>query len=98
MTANLLPPGLRKLWPDDPAHRAGSPYATMIDTLRSFLDQLAGAAPDGETIAALDQDLARWTQRLVLSSVGERDQMFARVHDAPGRGQVMPRSSAVTRR
>jgi acyl-coenzyme A thioesterase PaaI-like protein len=89
MTANLPPPGLRKLWPDNPAHSAGSPYAAMIDTLRGFLDQLAGSAPDSETIAALDSDLAQWTKRLALSGVDERDQMFARIHDAPGRGQVM---------
>jgi acyl-coenzyme A thioesterase PaaI-like protein len=89
MTANLPPPGLRDLWKDDPAHRAGSPYGAMIDRLRVFLDQLAGAAPDDETAAALGRDLALWTKRLELSAVGEAGQMFARVHDAPGRGQVM---------
>jgi acyl-CoA thioesterase FadM len=67
----------------------GRPYVEMIDTLREFLDTVAGARPDAATIKALKHDLAAWSKRLDPSVVPEADQLFARLHEAPGRGQTM---------
>ena len=67
----------------------GSAYPAMIDTLRGFLDDLARAKLDEETILELDGDLRRWQATLAPLAAGERDRMFARVDDVPGHGQVM---------
>ncbi|CAN7210677.1 PaaI family thioesterase [Phenylobacterium sp. LjRoot219] len=75
--------------PDRTFPDVGGPYVEMIDTLREFLDTVAGARPDAATIAALKDDLAAWTKRLGPQVVPEREQLFARLHEAPGRGQTM---------
>lgn len=86
---DIAPPNLRDVWHRGEAPLAGSPYAGMIDTLRGFLDHVAGAHLDTATTAALDRDLRAWTARLAPLIADERDQMFARVLDVPGHGQVM---------
>ena len=72
-----------------PGPAADSAYAGMIDTLREFLDKLAGAAIDEAAALALDKDLRAWTGRLEESAVPENERMFGRVQDVPGRGQVV---------
>lgn len=89
MSKDRSPPMLRKLRGDPSTLGADSAYSGMIDTLRVFLDQLAGAGLDETTAKALDQDLRDWTARLAPLRLEEAAQMFGRVQDAPGRGQVM---------
>jgi acyl-coenzyme A thioesterase PaaI-like protein len=67
----------------------GVEYGDMIVALRSFLDDLAAAAPDPETTVALTRDLSEWSGRLAATAVPERRQIFARRLDLPGRGQTM---------
>jgi hypothetical protein len=76
---------------------ANSAYSGMIDTLRAFLDQLAGAALDEATSQALADDLGHWTRRIQPLFVEERDRMFGRVQAAPGHGQVLCPAFAVDR-
>jgi acyl-coenzyme A thioesterase PaaI-like protein len=64
-------------------------YDRMIAELRGFLDGLAGAHPDEAMVAELSRDLAAWSERLGRCAVEEPDQLFARVVERPGRGQVM---------
>ena len=64
-------------------------YVRMTEALRTFLDDLAGAAPDDRTTDQLADDLATWSSRLRRFSVREADQMFARQNAVAGRGQTM---------
>ncbi len=68
---------------------AGSAYPAMIDTLRGFLDDLAKAKLDEETILGLDEELRQWQGRIAPLAAVEKDRMFGRVDDVPGHGQVM---------
>ncbi|MCW2784833.1 MAG: thioesterase family protein [Marmoricola sp.] len=65
------------------------PYAAMIGSLRSFLDHVAAAKADDLALTKLAYDLAGWRERLAEVAVSERDQVFARRFDLPGRGQTM---------
>jgi len=78
-------------WPDPERNHAdlAAPYGEMIEVLRGFLDKVAGARPDAAQIAALTQDLREWSDRLDGCQVPERDQLFARLLERPGRGQTM---------
>jgi acyl-coenzyme A thioesterase PaaI-like protein len=67
----------------------GAEYEDMIAALRGFLDDVAAAAPDATTTVALTNDLNRWADRLATCAVPERQQIFARRLDLPGRGQTM---------
>lgn len=77
-------------WPAyrPPATELGSAFGDMIDTLRVFLDKVAGARPDEATLAELTRDLGRWSARLEAAHVPEREQLYARLIGAPGRGQT----------
>ena len=75
--------------PDPVPAFEGHGYGAMIDSLRRFLDQVAGAAPDVETVAALHADLDAWSQRLAPFATDEASQVFARLRDLPGRAQTM---------
>jgi acyl-CoA thioesterase FadM len=86
-------------WPDRanlPADIA-APYGEMVEVLRDFLDKLAGARPDPATLAALTGDLKSWSERLQACAVDEREQLFARLLDQPGRGQTMSPALVVER-
>ncbi|CAN7565665.1 PaaI family thioesterase [Phenylobacterium sp. LjRoot225] len=78
-------------WPDRGRLSAdvAVPYGEMIDLLRGFLDKVSGARPDPATLADLTHDLKAWSERLQACAVEERDQLFARLLDQPGRGQTM---------
>lgn len=65
------------------------PYGAMISSLRSFLDHVAAAKADDITLTKLAFDLAGWRDRLATVAVSEREQVFARRFDLPGRGQTM---------
>lgn len=81
---------------DDDADGTGDGYALMISNLRSFLDHVAAARPDDATLTGLALDLASWRDRLAEVAVSERDQLFARRMDLPGRGQTMSPAFEVT--
>lgn len=66
-----------------------SPYPAMIDTLRSFLDDLARAKPNEDMIRELDEDLRDWRRRLAPAHAPEAERMFGRADNVPGHGQVM---------
>lgn len=66
----------------------GVEYGDMIAALREFLDDVAAAAPDTTTTVALTRELRSWSDRLA-PAVPERQQIFARRLDLPGRGQTM---------
>ncbi|MDO7842170.1 PaaI family thioesterase [Sphingomonas immobilis] len=70
-----------------PAGPAG--YGAMIDTLRTFLDDVAAASPDEAIVAALTQDMAGWSSKLRPLAVPEAERIFAHRRDLPGRGQTM---------
>ncbi|MGA3562350.1 PaaI family thioesterase [Melissospora conviva] len=76
----------------------GPEYAGMIDALRDFLDRVAGARPDTETINRLTGDLERWGAELAEYAVPEERQLFAHRTDLRGRGQTMIPPIAVTER
>jgi acyl-coenzyme A thioesterase PaaI-like protein len=61
----------------------------MITALRGFLDDLAAAAPDAAMTQSLTRELESWSGRLAGVAVAERNQIFARRLDLPGRGQTM---------
>jgi acyl-coenzyme A thioesterase PaaI-like protein len=67
----------------------GDDYAEMIDALRTFQDRVAGARPPIETIRALSAQLREWNDELEQFQVRERDQVFGKRTDLPGRGQTM---------
>jgi acyl-coenzyme A thioesterase PaaI-like protein len=73
----------------DQSDEHADPYGTLIATLRSFLDHVAAAKPDDETTLELASDLAAWRERLAGFAVAEREQVFARRIELPGRGQTM---------
>lgn len=66
-----------------------SAYSGMIDKLRGFLDNLAGAGLDEATATSLGHDLQGWSERLQALQVNDAGRMFARVPDVPGHGQVL---------
>jgi acyl-coenzyme A thioesterase PaaI-like protein len=87
----LAEPAERHTWPNprrETPSVAGA-WDEMITALRGFLDTVGGVRPDEATILALKDDLNAWSERLEPFVVAERDQLFARIMDQPGRGQTM---------
>jgi len=76
-------------WNEPGASPASPAYGPMIDALREFLDRVAASKPDEATLNALTSDLSAWSARLAPLAVPEREQLFARRLDLPGRGQTM---------
>ena len=84
-------------WPDRPWARrwpGGGPqygvaYGRMVDRLREFLDRVAAAQPDEETLAQLGAELAYWSDKLKPLEVPEGERVFGRRIELPGRGQTM---------
>ncbi|GAB2857352.1 PaaI family thioesterase [Nocardioides pacificus] len=74
----------------------GVAWAALSDTLSDFLDRLAAAAPDEATVESLTADLAGWADKLAPHAVGERERVFGRRTDLPGRGQTMSPKLVVT--
>jgi acyl-coenzyme A thioesterase PaaI-like protein len=73
----------------DPNLVGGEDYARLIDTLRGFLDQVAGAAPSVEQMKTIESTLAQWSEELAPNQVPEDERWFGRRGDLPGRGQTM---------
>lgn len=74
---------------DVPVTGGGPGYGALIESLRDLLDGFAAASPDEETVRALTDAFAAWSERLESHRVGERQQVFGRRRDLHGRGQVM---------
>jgi acyl-coenzyme A thioesterase PaaI-like protein len=74
----------------------GPAYGELIGRLRTFLDHVAAAKPDQDTISELSDELLTWTTRLAPEAVSEREQLFAHRLDLPGRGQTMSPAFLVT--
>lgn len=74
----------------------GAAYAELIDSLREFLDCLAGALPDEATSRVLTGQLEAWSGRLRSQGVPETEQAFGHRVDLPGRGQAMAPAFHVT--
>lgn len=66
----------------------GAAYGRTIDSLRTFLDRLSEASPGEALLAELGQDLDRWSDRLAPLAVPERERVYGRRQELPGRGQV----------
>jgi len=72
---------------------AGSPWVTMTDQLRIFLDSVAELRltddpADSGTLAGLTQSLREWNEHLAPLAGTEADRTFGRL-DAHGRAQTM---------
>jgi acyl-coenzyme A thioesterase PaaI-like protein len=75
-----------------PGYLAGTPdddYARMIGALRGFLDQLSSARPGPSLVRGIEATLTRWSGDLDQAQVPERERVFGRRADLPGRGQTM---------
>ena len=68
--------------------RGGEAFAGMMESLRHFLDIMAGSRPDEATLLELKDTLDAWSARLAGQQVPEADQLYARRSDLPGRGQA----------
>jgi len=84
--------------PDLASLPGGPDYELLVESLRLFLDDFAGALPDARTSAELTAELQGWSHRLGALQVPERDQAFGHRTDLPGRGQAMAPSFVMTRR
>jgi len=74
----------------------GAAYGAMTDALSAFLDQLAEALPDQALVEKLGDDLRAWTRTLEPLAVPERERVFGRRVDQPGRGQSMSPKIVIT--
>ena len=74
----------------------GPEYGRMIDSLREFLDLVAGAKLDSAAAAALAGQIEALLPHLASRQVREREQIFAHRIDLPGRGQTMAPRFLVT--
>lgn len=72
-------------------------YGAMLDNLRGFLDHLAAAKLDDDLASELADDLATWRARLAGEAVSEREQVFSRRYDLPGRGQTFSPAVVIDR-
>ena len=71
-------------------------YGDMIARLRDFLNHVAAARMDSDTVVTLRDELERWRQHLAPMAVTECDQMFGHLRDLQGRGQTMSPTFVVT--
>jgi len=60
----------------------------MIEELRGFLDALASAQPDEDTIARVEVELGALTDLLAPLEVPERERVYGRRQELDGRGQA----------
>jgi acyl-coenzyme A thioesterase PaaI-like protein len=72
-----------------PGAPGGDDYARLIGALREFLDDLSGASPPPDMAREIAAGLGRWSADLGPYQVPERDRLFGRRGDIPGRGQTM---------
>lgn len=68
--------------------KSADPYALAVGNLRIFLDRFAAAVPDDITSSRLAYDLDNWARHLAQKAVPERDQVYGRRMELPGRGQT----------
>lgn len=81
---------LKSIWGEPYASGQGSDeYSSMIESLRNFLNQVAGTKPNPETLRRLSQTLQSWTEELSSYSVDESEQLFGRIKQVAGGAQTM---------
>lgn len=66
----------------------GAAYGRTIDSLRTFLDRFAQAVPGEELLGELGETLDQWSDRLEPLGAPERQRVYGRRQELPGRGQV----------
>lgn len=93
-----VPESFRDVVHDAAGLPGGRGYQVLVESLRAFLDDLAGALPDPSTAAALAGSLQDWSRVMGMLQVPERDQAFGHRTDLPGRGQVMAPAFVLTDR
>jgi acyl-coenzyme A thioesterase PaaI-like protein len=64
-------------------------YPDLVESLRNFLDKLAGAKPDLIRSQQLTELLESWTDEMSLFTVHETEQPFGRMTEVAGRAQAM---------
>src|ERR1700729_3483285 len=64
-------------------------YGEMMDTLRGLLDQIAGSRPSRQLTEEATQQLSELSRQFAKCQVDEGAQLFGRLVELPGRGQVM---------
>jgi hypothetical protein len=70
-------------------------YGELMDTLRTLLDQIAGSRPPGHLIEDATRQLTKLSEQFAACQTDERSQLFGRLVELPGRGQVMAPAIAV---
>ena len=73
---------------EESASEESDDYARMIAALRGFLTGLSGARPPAETMRDIESSLTRWSKELDQHQVPERERIWGRRADLPGRGQT----------
>ena len=94
-TPEGLTDGLTAAWRDRDELAPPAGYEAMIDSLRVLLDQIAGSRPSAEVVSAAERQLAELARQFAGFGVEERSQVFGRLIEVPGRGQVMAPAIAV---
>ncbi|RJG04534.1 PaaI family thioesterase [Noviherbaspirillum sedimenti] len=61
----------------------------MIESLRQFLNHVAGSKPEQETLRRLSHTLQSWSEELSSHSVDDSEQLFGRMMHIAGRAQPM---------
>lgn len=64
-------------------------YLDMVAQARDFLDALAAAVPDEDSVAHVTEALRDMTERLAEAEVDEFHQLSGRIENVPGRGQLL---------
>jgi len=80
---------LPEWWQPQVVPRAPEGYVEMIAQVRDFLDALAAAVPDEDSVAHVTATLRDLTGRLAEAEVDEFHQLSGRIENVPGRGQVV---------
>jgi acyl-coenzyme A thioesterase PaaI-like protein len=80
---------LDKAWQASAIKNESPSFIGLIESLRHFLDGIAGAALDETEISLLAQDVQSWSRKLSASVVEPGMQPFGRQFQAPGRGSTM---------
>ena len=65
------------------------PYSRMIDSLKPFLDALAGAHMNQEQAERLAHDLSQWTASLAEHQVPDLERLWGMWPQRPDRGQAL---------
>jgi hypothetical protein len=94
-TPEGLTDGLTAAWRERVDLTSPVGYEAMVDALRTLLDHIAGSRPPAQLVEEATRQLTELTRQFGKWQVDERGQVFGRLTDVPGRGQVMAPEIAV---